>query len=185
MLTLFDDHCCQLTGGGTYVSPTAPSRAVELKLDQRAHTATLAAQYTHGGSFDADYMGSTQPLANGDVFVGWGSQPNFSEYSGSGKLLLDVVFPRPDLSYRANLEQWVVCLPPRPWAPPASRVPKRRCTRVGTVPPESSPEGSGGIRHQRDWPPWQPVPRRGSKRRSACARVTGCSRSRLSMPATV
>jgi len=113
MLTLFDDHCCQLTGGGTYVSPTAPSRAVELKLDQRAHTATLAAQYTHGGSFDADYMGSTQPLANGDVFVGWGSQPNFSEYSGSGKLLLDVVFPRPDLSYRANLEQWVG-LPPSP-----------------------------------------------------------------------
>ena len=58
-------------------------------------------------------MGSTQPLANGDVFVGWGSQPNFSEYSGSGKLLLDVVFPRPDLSYRANLEQWVG-LPPYP-----------------------------------------------------------------------
>ena len=107
IVTLFDDHCCQITGGGTYVTPTGPSRGLELKLDQRTHTASLSAQYTHGANYDADYMGSTQPLPNGDVFVGWGSQPSFSEYSGSGRLLFDVVFPRPDLSYRANLEQWV------------------------------------------------------------------------------
>jgi hypothetical protein len=107
MVSLFDDHCCQITGGGTYVSPTGPSRGLELKLDQRTHTATLAGQYTHGARFDADYMGNTQPLANGGAFVGWGSRPNFSEYSGSGKLLLDVVLPKPDISYRATLEQWV------------------------------------------------------------------------------
>ena len=33
LLTLFDDHCCQITGGGTYVKPTAPSRGLVLKLD--------------------------------------------------------------------------------------------------------------------------------------------------------
>jgi EmrB/QacA subfamily drug resistance transporter len=106
-VTMFDDHCCQITGGGTYVSPTGSSRALRLRLDQRARTAKLAAQYGHGGSFDADYMGSARQLRGGGMFVGWGSQPFFSEFGPSGKLLLDVVLPRPDLSYRATLEQWV------------------------------------------------------------------------------
>ncbi len=106
-ITLFDDHCCQETGGGTYVSPTGPSRGLELKLDPVTHTARLAAQYGKGASFDAQYMGSNQPLPGGGAFVGWGSQPNFSEFSGTGKLLLDVLLPHPDLSYRATLEHWV------------------------------------------------------------------------------
>ncbi len=106
-VTLFDDHCCQISGAGTFLSATGPSRGVVLKLDAAAHTATLAAQYTHIPSFDADYMGDTQTLANGNVFVGWGSEPEFSEYSRAGRLLLDAVFPHPDLSYRTNVEPWI------------------------------------------------------------------------------
>ena len=45
VVTMFDDHCCQLTGGGTYVPATAYSRGLILKLDQQTHTATLAHQY--------------------------------------------------------------------------------------------------------------------------------------------
>ena len=106
-VSLFDDHCCQLTGGGTYVSSTAPSRGLVLNLNQQTHTATLAAQYTLGGGFDAQYMGDTDPLPNGNVLVGWGSEPYFSEYSQSGKLLFEGELPGPDLTYRATLEQWV------------------------------------------------------------------------------
>jgi hypothetical protein len=106
-VSLFDDHCCQITGGGTYVSPTAPSRGLVLRLDQPAHTATLVAQYPHPDSFNAEYMGNTQQLPNGNVFVGWGSQPYLSEFGRSGKQLLDASFPTPDLSYRATREQWV------------------------------------------------------------------------------
>ena len=106
-VTLFDDHCCQLTGGGTYVPPTGPSRGVVLALDQQTRTATLTAQYGRGGGFDADYMGDTQPLPNGNVFVGWGSEPYFSEYTRSGRLLFEGELPGPNLSYRATLEQWV------------------------------------------------------------------------------
>jgi hypothetical protein len=106
-VSLFDDHCCQLTGGGTYVSPTAPSRGLVLRLDQQARTATLVAQYTLGDDFDAQYMGDTQPLPNGNVLVGWGSEPYFSEYSESGKLLFEGELPGPDLTYRATLEPWV------------------------------------------------------------------------------
>jgi EmrB/QacA subfamily drug resistance transporter len=106
-VTMFDDHCCQLTGGGTSVPATGPSRGLVLELDQGTHTATLAAQYPGGNQFETEYMGDTQPLANGNVFVGWGSEPYFSEFSRAGKLLLEGRFPRPDLTYRATLAQWV------------------------------------------------------------------------------
>jgi EmrB/QacA subfamily drug resistance transporter len=106
-VSMFDDHCCQLTGGGTSVPATGPSRGLVLELDQSTHTATLVAQYSGGGKFETEYMGDTQPLANGNTFVGWGSEPYFSEYSSSGKLLLEGSFPGSDLSYRSTLEQWV------------------------------------------------------------------------------
>ena len=106
-VTLFDDHCCEITGAGTYLSATGPSRAVLLKLNQTNHTVTLLRQYTHGSNSDAAYMGNTEPLANGNTFVGWGELPYFPEYSKSGKLILDGVFPGPDLSYRATLAPWV------------------------------------------------------------------------------
>jgi EmrB/QacA subfamily drug resistance transporter len=117
-VTVFDDHCCQITGGGTYVSPSAPSRGVVLKLDQATHTATLVAQFSHGSNFDADYMGSVQPLPGGNELVGWGSAPYFTEYSASGQELLDAVLPGHDLSYRTRLEPWVG----RPLYPPAAAV---------------------------------------------------------------
>jgi hypothetical protein len=106
-VTMFDDHCCQLTGGGTSVPATGPSRGLVLKLDQSTHAATLVAQYSGGGKFESEYMGNTEPLSNGSMFVGWGSEPYFSEYSRSGKLLFEGEFPRPDITYRATLEQWV------------------------------------------------------------------------------
>ena len=107
LITMFDDHCCQITGGGTYVSPTAPSRGLVLKLNTQTHTATFAGDYSHGSNFDSDYMGSIEPLSNGNEFVGWGSAPWFTEYSSSGQMLLDARLPGSDISYRATVEPWV------------------------------------------------------------------------------
>jgi EmrB/QacA subfamily drug resistance transporter len=106
-ITMFDDHCCQLTGGGTSVPATGPSRGLVLKLNQSMHAATLVAQYSGGDKFETEYMGATEQLANGNTFIGWGSEPYFSEYSRSGQQLLEGHFPGPDLSYRETLEQWV------------------------------------------------------------------------------
>jgi EmrB/QacA subfamily drug resistance transporter len=114
-VTVFDDHCCQLEAGGTSAPPTGPSRGLVLELDQSARTATLIAQYVGDGKFKSEYMGDTQSLPGGNMFVGWGSEPYFSEYSRSGKLLLQGAFPGPDLTYRATLAQWVG----EPLAPPA------------------------------------------------------------------
>jgi len=107
LITMFDDHCCQITGGGTYVSPTGPSRGLVLKLNQQTHTATLADQYSHGSRFDSDYMGSLEPLANGNEMVGWGSSPFLTEYDAAGNMLLDARLPGSDISYRAEVQPWV------------------------------------------------------------------------------
>jgi hypothetical protein len=115
-LALFDDHCCRQTGGGTSVPATGPSRGLLLRLDERSRTATFVAQYGQGGAFESEYMGATRTLPNGNVFVGWGSEPYFSEYSRSGKLLLEGELPGPDLSYRATLAPWVG----KPLTPPVA-----------------------------------------------------------------
>ena len=117
-VSLYDDHCCQLTGGGTYVNPTAPSRGLVLKLDQQAHSASLAAQYGRDGGFTSDYMGDTRRQPDGNVFVGFGSEPYFAEYSRSGQLLFEAELPGPDLAYRATLEPWVGL----PLSPPVGAV---------------------------------------------------------------
>jgi EmrB/QacA subfamily drug resistance transporter len=115
-VTMFDDHCCQQTGGGTYVTPSEASRGLVLKLNQQTHTATVANEFSHGSGFDANYMGSVQPLQGGNELVGWGSAPFFSEFDSSGRMLMDAVFPGHDLSYRAMLEQWVG----QPYYPPSA-----------------------------------------------------------------
>ena len=42
-----------------------------------------------------------QALANGDWFVGWGQEPDFSEFGPDGQLLFDAHFPAHTQSYRA------------------------------------------------------------------------------------
>jgi EmrB/QacA subfamily drug resistance transporter len=106
MITLFDDNCCQISGAGTYLAANGPSRALTLRLNQASHVASLVSAYEHGGA-SAAYMGSTQVLSNGNTLVGWGSEPYLSEYSKSGKLLLDATLPSPDLSYRVvQVSHW-------------------------------------------------------------------------------
>ena len=116
-VTMYDDHCCQLTSGGTFVPPTDPSRGLVLNLDQRSRRASLVDEYPHADGLNAAYLGSAQLLARGNVLVGWGAAYHaFTEYSHSGDALLDVTLPRPDQSYRAKLAQWAGL----PLGPPAA-----------------------------------------------------------------
>ena len=106
-VTLFDDHCCQITGAGTYLSAQGPSRGLVLRLDQASRTATLVREYRHDEELHAAYMGSFQQTAEGNVVVGWGAEPYISEYTEDGRLLLDGALPSPDLTYRAIVRPWV------------------------------------------------------------------------------
>jgi hypothetical protein len=47
-----------------------------------------------------------QSLANGNVFIGWGSEPFVSEFSREGKLLFNTRLPPDGESYRAFRFPW-------------------------------------------------------------------------------
>jgi len=115
-VTVFDDHCCEIIGAGKFATPTGPSRGIVLRIDAAKHTATLVSQYTPpkvNAAPDAAFLGSMQLLSGGNALVGWGSTPFFTEYNKSGKVVLDVLWPGPDLSYRARLFNNWVGLPAR------------------------------------------------------------------------
>jgi len=68
------------------------TRILVLKVDTKAKKVTLVRSYHHPKKLLAPFEGNAQFLPNGDVFVGWGAIPFFSEFSRSGKLLFDVSF---------------------------------------------------------------------------------------------
>jgi arylsulfotransferase ASST len=112
-LTLFDDHW----GGGGYPEPSSSS-ALALRLSMTAMKATLVHRYTHSPSVISGSEGSTQTLPDGNVFVGWGSDPDFSEYSPSGRQLFNGRFAIGIKSYRAYRFPWSA----QPPGPPALAV---------------------------------------------------------------
>ena len=69
-LTLFDD--------GSSPPEEKQSRALVLSVDTKSMHVSLAHTYMHPAGFIAANQGSTQLLADGRVFVGWGNQPYFS-----------------------------------------------------------------------------------------------------------
>lgn len=95
-LTLFDDNNGDSKGGPT----EDPSAGMVLALDTNTHAAKLVKAYRHHPPLSAQVLGSMQLLPNGNALVGWGSEPYFSEYTHSGRELLDVRWPGASGSYR-------------------------------------------------------------------------------------
>jgi Arylsulfotransferase (ASST) len=82
------------------------SRAIVVSLDEQSRSATLDEQIVHAPPLLADSQGNVQALANGDWFVGWGQDPDLSEFSPTGALLFDAHFPAHTQSYRDFRFQW-------------------------------------------------------------------------------
>jgi hypothetical protein len=82
------------------------SRGIVIALDPRKRTDRVLAQYEHPAPLSSASQGGFQTLANGDVFIGWGSSPYFSEFSASGKLLFDAHMHGTYQSYRAYRFDW-------------------------------------------------------------------------------
>jgi hypothetical protein len=119
-VSLFNDNCCAITGPGVFGAPNGASGGLVLNLNMSSHTVSLANSYTHKNpALQPAFLGSMQVLSNGNALVGWGSRPYFSEYSKSGQLLLDALWPGKDLSYRAEFSgNWVGT----PYFPPSGAV---------------------------------------------------------------
>jgi hypothetical protein len=82
------------------------SRAVTVRLNFRTKVATLVASDDQPAGLSAASQGNAQTTANGDLFVGWGALPYFSEFSRSGQLTFNAEFPAGVNTYRAYQDPW-------------------------------------------------------------------------------
>jgi hypothetical protein len=98
LISVFDN------GGVPIVHPQ--SRGILVALNQQTGTETLVAEYEHPSALKAGSQGNVQLLPSGNLFIGWGAEPWFSEFNSSGQLLFDARMPPSDQSYRAYRFLW-------------------------------------------------------------------------------
>ena len=102
MLTVFDDGY-----DGVLPQDEKESRALILHVDYDEMLVTLRKQFTHPGErVLAKAMGNAQLLPDGGMFVGWGTNPYFSEFDADGKLILDGELIKGDPTYRSFIGDW-------------------------------------------------------------------------------
>lgn len=99
-ITLLDN------GAGPGSQHERQSRALRLRLDFKTHRATLIKAYTNDPSLLSSSQGNIQTLPDRKVFVGWGTVPNFTEFSASGRQLFSISFHSPLQAYRAFRLNW-------------------------------------------------------------------------------
>ena len=97
--TFFDNE-----SSGTPLLPY--SRAITVKLNPWTHVATLIASDDQPEGLSAPSQGNAQTTRSGDLFVGWGALPYFSEFDQSGRLIFNAEFPAGVNTYRAYLLPW-------------------------------------------------------------------------------
>ena len=98
-LSLFDD--------GALPQRESQSSAEFLRVDTATRKVSLIKRFTHTPPLLAGAGGSTELLPNGNVFVGWGTQPEFTEFSPSGRQIFNGTYPLRVGSYRAFRFPWV------------------------------------------------------------------------------
>jgi len=138
VITLFDN------ADSPQVEPQ--SRGLVLSIDEKQKRASLVRAHTHRPPVLAHMFGSVQRQPNGNVLVGWGASPLFTEYSPDGRVLFDATLPPPGgQSYRALRFPWVA----RPAGKPALAVKRGRlyASWNGTTETKSWRVVSGGASH--------------------------------------
>lgn len=98
-ITIFDD------AAQPQVAPQ--SRALIIALDPHRKTARLLRKFTHRpGRIVSRFMGNAQLLPNGNMLVGWGSEPYMTEFAPDGHVVLDVRLPAGGMNYRVLRFPW-------------------------------------------------------------------------------
>jgi hypothetical protein len=94
------------------------SRGIIISVDESTMRSTLIKAYARKPPVLAHSQGNVQVLPNGNVLVGWGDAPYFTEFASDGRILFDVGFPAAKMSYRVFRSPWIG----RPTEPPAIAV---------------------------------------------------------------
>ena len=96
-ITMFDN--------GNFHTPNF-SRSIEYQLDEVNKIATLVWQYRNTPDIYGGSRGSSQRLSNGNTFICWGStNPNFTEVTPDGTVVLEMSLPSGIYSYRGYKEE--------------------------------------------------------------------------------
>jgi hypothetical protein len=82
------------------------SRGLIVSVNPSTRTDTVVGQYVHPKPLLAGSQGNVQALENGNMFIGWGAEPYFSEYAPSGALVFDAHLPAKTESYRVYRFPW-------------------------------------------------------------------------------
>ena len=93
-ITIFDNNA-GVPGAKTL------SRGMRIKLDMKKMRASLVAEYLPPTARTTWAMGNVQELADGGVFIGWGTDGSFTELGPDGSVRLDGRFADGSVSYRA------------------------------------------------------------------------------------
>jgi hypothetical protein len=110
-LTIFDNRAA-------LPAPGVASRAIRIRLDEKRRRATLVRAYEPTDARSGWAMGNAQQLADGGLFVGWGTDGSFSEFTAGGDLRFDARFADGSVTYRAFRMPWTA----RPTGEPAVAV---------------------------------------------------------------
>ena len=97
-ISVFDD--------GAFPKVEDHSRALILHQDMARKKVTLVKAYVSPDKLLARHQGGMRVLPNGHVFVGWGSEPYFTEFADDGKVVFDAHFGKDMDSYRAYRCEW-------------------------------------------------------------------------------
>jgi Arylsulfotransferase (ASST) len=98
-VTIFDD------GALPQVEPQ--SRGLLIELDPQHRTARLVGRWVHRPNrIVSRFMGNLQQLDNGNVLVGWGSEPYVTEFGPAGDIRFEARLPRGGQNYRAFRFPW-------------------------------------------------------------------------------
>jgi Arylsulfotransferase (ASST) len=125
--TVLENGTISIFDNGAVPKVHPQSRGLVVAVNPQRKTDTLVAQYEHPTALSSGSQGNIQQLTNGDVFVGWGSEPYFSEFSATGALLFDGHMHGPYQSYRTYRFPWTAT----PESPPSIAV-------------AAAPAGAGG-----------------------------------------
>jgi hypothetical protein len=94
-ITLFDNHLYSGTDGR--------SRGMKFSLNSAETEATLLQEYSYDDHLGTA-MGSMQLLGNGNVLIGWGTDPAVTEFTAAGKAVYEATLG--GISYRSYRHEW-------------------------------------------------------------------------------
>jgi Arylsulfotransferase (ASST) len=106
------DHTLTIFDNGSTPKVHSESRAIRERIDWATKTVNLVDRYI--AKISSGSQGDNQVLANGDTFVGWGEEPDLTEFSPTGQIVFDAHFPYPGQSYRAFRFPWSATPASRP-----------------------------------------------------------------------